>query len=148
MQARLSSLAWFSGLFLLAPVALGAGVESNLLTLPAALPAPSQMLVMLVAAPVLEEWVFRAHLQPWLAGRLLAQTSSQTGAHLAAIVATSAAFAAMHWVFNPLPAAWWVFLPSLAFGVLQAKTSQWQLCAALHSSYNAVWCLAIWLQVR
>ena len=135
----------------LAPVALAAALATGWLTLPKVLPSAAYLLLMLIAAPVIEEYVFRGRLQPWITtffgGKGTSTQACQAlPAHAAAIVLTSLAFAWLHWLAIPMPASWWVVLPSLALGVLQAKTGQWQFSAVLHSSFNTVWCVAIWLQ--
>ena len=151
LAGRVSSLGWLVGLSLLAPVGLWVAVVAGWFALPAALPPPGQVAVLLIAAPIIEEWVFRGQLQPWLSNQLLRRLANELAdsapaelnVQLAAVVATSLAFAALHWFASGTAASWWVFLPSLALGWLQIKTDDWRLCALLHSSFNAVWCLAI-----
>lgn len=153
LTERQSNRVWLACMCGLAPVALAAALATGWLTLPKVLPSAAYLLVMLIAAPVIEEYVFRGRLQPWITtfiGDKVASTQACPAlpAHAAAIVLTSLAFATLHWLASPMLAVWWVMLPSLALGVLQAKTGQWQFCAVLHSSFNAVWCVAIWSQVQ
>ena len=151
LASSASSLGWLVGLFLLAPVGLWVAVIAGWFSLPAALPPPGQIAVLLIAAPIIEEWVFRGQLQPWLSNQLLSRLANQfansapaeLNVLIATVVATSLAFAALHWFASGTVASWWVFLPSLALGWLQIKTGDWRLCALLHSSFNAVWCAAI-----
>lgn len=149
-DARPSSLNWLAGLFLLAPVGLWGLVTAGWLALPAALPGPGQLAILLIAAPIIEEFVFRGNLQPWTANwlgeRLTDRLDGKLKAQLAAILVTSLVFAALHWLASGAGASGWVLLPSLALGWLQVKTHNWKLCALLHSGFNAVWCAAIWLQ--
>lgn len=152
LTGRTSGLVWLVGLFLLAPVGLWVAVAAGWIALPVALPPPGQIAVLLIAAPIIEEWVFRGHLQPWLSNQLVGRLANRhaesipakLNLQLAAIVVTSLTFAVMHWFASGAAASWWVFLPSLALGWLQIKTGDWRLCALLHSSFNAVWCTAIW----
>ena len=137
---------WLACLCLLAPVGLGWAVSAGLVTLPATLPATGQLLVLLIAAPIIEELVFRGHLQPQLTTFFARKTDEGLMAHAAAIGVTSLIFAALHWFASPTASSWWVALPSLALGTLQARSGKWQFCAVLHSAFNAVWCLTIWRQ--
>lgn len=148
LPARQSSVIWLACLCLLAPFGLNAVVAVGWVVVPGALPTPRQLLVMLIAAPIIEELVFRGHMQPWLTTHFAGKAAAGQKAHAAAIAATSLVFVALHWLANPTPVMGWVALPSVALGVLQAKGGRWQLCALLHSSFNAVWCWTIWLQAR
>ena len=148
MASRQTSAAYFLALCCLAPLALAAALSTGWLTLPQTLPGTGYLLVMLIAAPIVEELVFRGQLQPRLTAYFAGNVATPLRAHVAAIGITSVAFAAVHWLASPTSASWWVALPSLGLGVLQAKTVKWQLCALLHSFFNLVWCIAVWLQGR
>ncbi len=143
-----TSAAYLVGLCLFAPIGMAALLGTGWLVLPKTLPGTGYLLVMLVAAPILEELIFRGYLQPCLSAYLAGKLASPLQADLAAIGATSFAFATVHWLASPTPASWWVAIPSLGLGLLQVKTGKWQLCALLHSFFNLVWCLAIWLHGR
>jgi uncharacterized protein len=95
-------------------------------------PDLAAVLRLLVLAPLLEEWVVRAGVQAWLLPR--------TGGALA-VLASAAAFSALHLGSGPLAAAL-VFWPGLAFGLAYQRWRDWRLCALLHSVCNA-WALSM-----
>ena len=88
---------------------------------------------MLVIAPVLEEWVFRAGLQEWLIRRAW---------RVPVVIAVSAAaFAAAHaWVY---PGWTWLLLlmPGAALALLYQRTRSVCWCIGAHSAMNGVWWL-------
>lgn len=93
-----------------------------------AMPGGQGLWMLLLAAPVLEEIVFRAGLQAGLVRR-----GWRPGL---AIVVASAAFAVWHLAAGQGPAALAVFLPSLVFG--QAYARHGLACAmACHAWFNA-----------
>lgn len=95
-------------------------------------PDLAAVLRLLVLAPLLEEWVVRAGLHacllPCCGGPL-------------AVLASAAAFAALHLGSGPLAAAL-VFGPGVAFGLAYQRWRDWRLCALLHSASNA-WALSM-----
>jgi uncharacterized protein len=82
---------------------------------------------LLLLAPLLEEWIVRAGLQAWLLHRM---------APAPALLASTAAFSALHLGAGPL-AAGLVFGPGLLMGWTYQHSRDWRLCAALHGLCNA-----------
>jgi membrane protease YdiL (CAAX protease family) len=114
------------------------------LTLP--LPTPAAALWVLVMAPVVEEWVFRALLQREIAAALLrrfGQRFSALGAQLTANMVASIGFAVAHAPLHGWMAVGWI-LPGLLLGECWRRTQSLWACAALHSSMN----LALWVVSR
>ena len=95
-------------------------------------PDLAAVLRLLVLAPLLEEWVVRAGLHAWLLPR-------SRGA--VAVLASAAAFSALHLGSGPLAAAL-VFGPGVMFGLAYQRWRDWRLCALLHSACNA-WALSM-----
>jgi membrane protease YdiL (CAAX protease family) len=95
-------------------------------------PDPPALLRLLLLAPLLEEWVVRAGLHAWLLARC---------GPPAALLASAAAFSALHLGSGPLAAAL-VFGPGLAFGLAYQRWRDWRLCALLHGACNA-WALSM-----
>jgi uncharacterized protein len=91
---------------------------------------PSAVFVLLVAAPLLEEIVFRVGLQTQLL-RHASQPSST--------VLTALAFAAAHVAVRPGVLSTLTFFPALAIGVLFARQRRVLPCIALHTAFNATW---------
>ncbi len=87
-----------------------------------------QALAALLLYPALEEWVFRAGLQRWLAQRL-------GHGHLANALATLA-FVTLHLPGHGLGALW-VAAPSLVLGELWRRQQNLAACAAVHALFNA-----------
>lgn len=87
--------------------------------------------VLLVAAPLLEEAVFRAGVQEALLrrGRAL----------LLANAVTALLFGAAHVAVRGEPAAFAVVLPALAIGWLYERTRRLRWCVLLHAAMNAAW---------
>jgi membrane protease YdiL (CAAX protease family) len=82
---------------------------------------------LLLFAPLLEEWIMRAGLQEWL----LRHT-----APVPALLASAAAFSALH-LGSGLAAAALVFWPGLLFGAVYQRWRDWRLCVLLHGLCNA-----------
>lgn len=99
-----------------------------------ALAGPAPVLWFLLAAPILEELVFRAGLQEALLRR---------GAWpaLAVNALTALAFAAAHAARQPAAAAALTLLPALLIGALYQHQRRVLPCIALHALFNAVWLL-------
>jgi len=92
-------------------------------------------LMLTIAFPVLEEYVFRGGLQPALFQRA-GFSKSAFGLSLANIV-TSLVFAALH-LFNQPPLwAMLIFFPSLVFGWMRDRYNNLHACIILHIMYNA-----------
>lgn len=96
-----------------------------------------QALWVLAGAPLVEEWLFRATLQPLLQQRLAAQTPKlpALATHAVAIAAVSLLFALCHWPLLGVQSLW-VLAPSLLLGVCWALTQRLWLCALLHAAFN------------
>lgn len=96
-----------------------------------ALPDLRTLALLLGAAPVLEELVFRSGLQEQL---LLARVSP-----IAANALTAAAFALGH----GLTRSWWlaagVLLPAWALGTLYQRQRRLAPCVAAHAAMNLIW---------
>lgn len=90
-------------------------------------PDPAAVFRLLLAVPLLEEWIVRAGLHHWL----LQRTSP-----LRAWLGSAAAFSALHLGSGPT-AALLVFCPALLFGAAYQRWRDWRLCALLHGLCNA-----------
>ena len=95
-------------------------------------PDPAAVLRLLLLAPLLEECVVRAGLHSWLLPR--------TGATVA-VLASAAAFSALHLGSGPLAAAL-VFGPGVAFGLALHRWRDRRLCAVRQGVSNA-WALSM-----
>lgn len=89
-------------------------------------PDPAAVFRLLLAVPLLEEWIVRAGLHHWL----LQRTSP-----LPAWLGSAAAFSALH-LGSGLTAALLVFWPALLFGAAYQRWRDWRLCALLHGLCN------------
>ena len=89
----------------------------------------------LLAAPVIEEWIFRVRLQAALTDYLRLKLPLLS-AHIASIALISVVFAACHAPLMGWQAAW-VVVPSLALGACWAATQSGWRCALMHSFFNA-----------
>jgi len=101
----------------------------------------AQVLWLLLAAPVLEEVVYRAGLQEALLRRY-----GDRGNAAALLINgfTALAFAAAHFLRQgPLLAALTV-LPALLIGALYQHQRRVLPCVGLHSLFNGLWLLWIW----
>lgn len=87
--------------------------------------------MLLVAAPLLEEAVFRGGLQEWL-------MRSRHRAEIC-IGATAVAFAAAHALARQDASAASLLLPGIALGLLYQRTRSLWLCIAAHAAMNAAW---------
>lgn len=92
--------------------------------------------VLLLAAPLLEEAVFRAGVQEALLrhGRGL----------LLANAATALLFGAAHVAARGDATAFAVALPALALGWVYQRTRRLRWCVALHAAMNAAWLAFTW----
>jgi membrane protease YdiL (CAAX protease family) len=94
---------------------------------------------LVLAAPLIEEAVFRGGVQPALGGRLAQMRAPAP--RLLANLGTSLAFAALHlWAHSPAWAAA-VMVPSLVFGHFRDRHGSLGTPVALHVGYNAVYFL-------
>ncbi|MBH03553.1 MAG: hypothetical protein CMP08_05450 [Xanthomonadales bacterium] len=101
-------------------------------------PALSSLIMGVVAAPVIEEIVFRGGLQS-----LLARNRTLRLAHVGPIGAANAlasvGFAAGHVVMRDSMAVALVFLPSLVLGWLYDRCGRLGPVIGVHASYNLAW---------
>lgn len=107
-------------------------------TFPSPGPGLTSWLVLLLAAPCLEEIVFRAGLQHGLHAWFGGHAAAGAGA----IGISAVAFASLHAALNPSPWAWWTVLPALALGALYQRTRRVGPCVALHAFFNLLWLAA------
>ena len=91
---------------------------------------PSAACELLLAAPVLEEIVFRTGLQTHLL---------RCASLLSANVLTALAFAAAHVIVRPSVLSAFTFFPALMVGVLFQRQRRVLPCIALHAAFNAAW---------
>lgn len=89
--------------------------------------------MVILVYPVVEEWLFRGELQPWITRKL----GWAVGPLSAANLVTSALFTALHLLFHPPVWALAVFLPSLVFGYFRDATGGLAAPMLLHGFYNA-----------
>jgi membrane protease YdiL (CAAX protease family) len=94
-------------------------------------------LKVLVAYPVLEEFIFRRHLMGMVASRFPAW-----GPHAVNAV-VSAMFSLSHLLSWPWLHAAEVFVPSLVLGRLMQRTGRWPLCALAHGAMNGCYLLFV-----
>jgi membrane protease YdiL (CAAX protease family) len=80
-----------------------------------------------LAAPALEEAVFRVLLQQGLAGRLNGHAANGV---------VACAFALAHFAPQQSWAALWWVLPSLVLGELWRRHHSWTACAGVHAWFN------------
>jgi membrane protease YdiL (CAAX protease family) len=90
--------------------------------------------VLLLAAPVLEETVFRAGLQE----TLLRHLSPGTAGAAAANALTALVFMAAHLALRPGLLSALTAVPALALGALYQRRRRLVPCIALHALFNAV----------
>ncbi len=91
-------------------------------------PDAEALLLLLLVAPVLEEWVVRAGLQQCLWRRGCAPW--------AALLICAAVFGLLHVAGGALAVAA-VFWPGLALGLVYQRWRDWRLCALVHALFNA-----------
>lgn len=108
---------------------------------PAAAMDPMRYASLVLAWPLLEEWLFRGTLQPALA-RTVWGAAAACGI-TAANVATSALFAAAHLLSHAPTWAIATFAPSLVFGYFRDRHGNMLPSAVLHVFYNAGWFLLV-----
>ena len=113
---------------------LGGAAAAAIVLAAAASTPPAQALGLLLAAPLLEEIVFRAGLQEALLRR--------TDSALMANVVTALAFAAAHGAVHADAQAALTAVPALAIGLLYQRRRRLAPCLALHALFNAAWLLA------
>ncbi len=101
----------------------------------------------LMAAPVLEELVFRSGLQAWLTQLLAPNARSNARGHRRraslANVVTAIAFAVAHMVVRPGWLSALTLFPALLLGWVYQRTQRLRECVALHAAFNAFWLLSL-----
>ena len=126
--------AWFWLAFLAGPLAwvlmVGLGVARQ-----DGWPDARLLLVIVVAAPILEELVFRGALQAWLFDQPWMRGFIGGGFSFANVV-TSVLFAGFHAISQPPLWAMSVFIPSLVFGWARDRTQSVWPGMVLHAWYN------------
>ncbi|MFN0298832.1 MAG: JDVT-CTERM system glutamic-type intramembrane protease MrtJ [Burkholderiales bacterium] len=95
---------------------------------------PVRFAMLVIAYPVLEEFVFRGWLQPALSARLKQRLSPGVSA---ANLMTSTLFALAHLWYHPPAMALATFFPSLVFGHMRDRYNHLLPAIALHAFYNA-----------
>jgi membrane protease YdiL (CAAX protease family) len=91
----------------------------------------ARVLVLLVAAPLLEEAIFRAGLQEWMI------RSRHSAARCIGV--TAVVFAAAHALARPEAMTLTLLLPGVLLGMLYQRTRSVVACAALHAAMNGFW---------
>ena len=95
---------------------------------------PVRFAMLVIAYPVLEEFVFRGWLQPALSARLQRRPIPGLSA---ANLATSSLFALAHLWYHPQAMALATFFPSLVFGHMRDRYNHLLPAIVLHAFYNA-----------
>lgn len=99
-----------------------------------------QALWVLLAAPALEEWVFRVLLQAGVQAHIARVTAKPCWTKHGANALVAFCFAAAHVPAQGWLALWWV-LPSLVLGELWRRHGRWWLCVLAHAGFN----LSLWV---
>lgn len=99
------------------------------------LPDPLTLLVLILFSPLLEEFLFRGHLQPWLTDRLPSKSRQFALANLL----TSLAFCLAHIWHHSYTTVILLLPVSFAFGYLRDRQQNWFGAFWLHLWYNLGW---------
>ena len=102
--------------------------------------APSRIALVVLAYPIVEEWLFRGIIQPAISERL--KVSALPGIS-AGNFHTSLLFALAHLIQHPPPLALATFFPSLVFGFFRDRYSSVVPAVVLHVAYNYCWFSAV-----
>lgn len=105
-------------------------------------PGLAVVLLTVLAAPVLEEIVFRGGLQEWLLARGW-RAGAGLGLPSTANIAASLIFAACHLLHHPPLWAAAMYVPSLIFGALYERRRRLGAPIVAHSVYNAAYFLLL-----
>lgn len=97
------------------------------------------LLFFLLVYPVLEEWVFRGGLQPWLAQHITRACGPLSLANLL----TTLVFTVLHFIYHPPLWALGVAIPSLVFGYFRERHDSVATPMLLHAVYNASYFLLL-----
>ncbi|WPB57353.1 JDVT-CTERM system glutamic-type intramembrane protease MrtJ [Xylophilus sp. GOD-11R] len=116
--------------------ALQAGERAGLLRLGADGAWPA-VFMLLMAAPVVEEYVFRELLQGWLASVFRRGDLACDRLLSPANAVTSLVFCACHAIHQPLLFALAIVLPSLVFGRVREVFGEVWPCMVAHAWFNA-----------
>jgi uncharacterized protein len=95
---------------------------------------PIRLAMLVVAYPIVEEFIFRGWLQPALHSRFHSRVASRVSA---ANMVTSACFAMFHLMYHPPAMALATFFPSLVFGHFAERYGRLLPAILLHIFYNA-----------
>jgi membrane protease YdiL (CAAX protease family) len=141
---RLAALArstpfWLGAALAALPASFGLLLLSRAGIIGMAVPHPTiwRLLLLLVAAPVLEELVFRGLIQEWLAAAAARHCLPAIGRMTAANLLTSLAFAACHLPYQTPELACLIVVPSLVFGRLKELHVSLVPAMLMHAWYNA-----------
>jgi membrane protease YdiL (CAAX protease family) len=91
--------------------------------------------VLLLAAPLAEEIIFRLGLQQALLDARLAPWQANVG--------TAVAFGSLHAVLQAWPGGLATALPSLLLGLVYQRTGRVSHCVLLHAALNGAWLLLV-----
>lgn len=106
--------------------------------------APSRIALVVLAYPIVEEWLFRGIIQPAISERLKVSASSGKRPGISAgNFHTSLLFALAHLIQHPPPLALATFFPSLVFGFFRDRYSSVVPAVVLHVAYNYCWFSAV-----
>ena len=98
--------------------------------------APAKLALVVLAYPLVEEWLFRGRLQPALADRWKGMALPGLST---ANVLTSLAFALAHLIAQPPVYALATLVPSLVYGHLRERYGSIVPSFILHAWYNLSW---------
>jgi uncharacterized protein len=101
---------------------------------------PMRVALIVVAYPVVEEWLFRGIIQPAITQRL--QIKALPGISTGNFV-TSLAFALAHLIRQPPALAGATFFPSLVFGFFRDRYASVIPGVLLHVWYNFIWVTSV-----
>ncbi|MEO7404610.1 MAG: JDVT-CTERM system glutamic-type intramembrane protease [Burkholderiales bacterium] len=102
--------------------------------------APGRIALVVLAYPVVEEWLFRGIIQPAISERL--KVSALPGIS-AGNFHTSLLFALAHLIQHPPALALATFFPSLVFGFFRDRYASIVPAVVLHVAYNYCWFSAV-----
>ena len=115
-------------------IAIAAQYVAGLGSLDRVTAQPQAFALLVIAYPVVEEWLFRGQLQPAIAARITVRALPGISA---ANFLTSTLFALAHLPFHAPPHALATFFPSLVFGFFRDRYASVVPGLLLHIWYNA-----------
>lgn len=125
-------------------VMLLAGLDgSGMVRVPLVALSMHSAILMLAAAPMVEEFAFRGAVHEGFAALLRRRSRPDAPAFISGSnLATSLVFAACHLPYQPAPLACAIVLPSLVLGRVREATGRVWPCVLLHAWFNA--CFLAW----